>query len=370
MTRGIDDFPDDILPSSAGNSAPKRAAFSFGGDDRDDETDDEVEMTAQPAAAPETLKEWVPKAETPHQREPAQPSKALAALMSPNDWANTAQEALLDPSVKALSTISNERFYRDKPTADENSRVTRGWLVSLDQRDFFLAVGYPGFQLYRMLEGMVSLSTLRSWCDGLELVPGELRKILMLEHLLERRTQSTRDKMPRREQIEAAFQQMPKLASVAAVLGGFENMTPREAQANSYQLRDVAPQEVATLLRVVKPGDRSDTGKRTASTLPASRRSEGVGRPLGKRLLKPDSYCYTLSKRSTDKRTGIPRMTPKDVMALINQVADLEVRYKTYYSMRRRDTRDPWSKDNVEMLPQVELDRERSASMRGLTTEA
>lgn len=299
------------------------------------------------------------------QRRTALPAPALPGLdrSFAAAMAKAAERSLKNKSVAALAKIANDRFYKERPPADENSRVTRGWLSSLNQREFFLAIGYPGRVLYRKLDGQHSLPEIRQWVDGYQIMPHMQRKVLTLEHLLDRRTLSNRAHMPRREQIEAALAKMPRTTAVSAVLGGFQyaerfatedRPTPTEGKPD-----EVTIGEVESLLRVVKPGEAALHGIRPGSKLPLSKRSQGKGRPLGGMLQKPDSYCYTISKRSVDKVTGKPRIKPHEVMVAINRAAELESRYKVYYSLRRRDPTMPWAPDNIEVLPTEELERQR-----------
>lgn len=369
MSDGIDDFPDHLLPKNEGK---KIKAFTFGGDDEDELEEEEQEESGvhspshtdydpDSRISPEPANSLQPEPE-------AEPSEAVKEMMGDIDLdtlTKAASHALEDPSVAALSRITQERFYRDRPIADENARVTRGWLSSLNQREFFLAVGYPGFILHRLLEGKYSLMQIRNWVDGIQVIQPELRRILMLEHLLERRTQSSRDKMPKRDQIELAISRMPALAAVSAVVGGFEQVQQSDEKelSRGTQMGDSAPESVSEILRVVKPGERAKGTRRPGSNLPLSKRAQGKGRPLGGLLVKPDSYCYTISKRSVNKSTGMPRISPQEVMDLVNKAADLESRYRTYYSLRRRDTNLPWSAENIELLPTEELERQRSQSV-------
>lgn len=367
MSDGIDDFPEHLLPRNEGK---KIKAFTFGGDDEDEDDMDEAPepsgLTQDEDPEPEPEQDEPTNSLQPEQ--PAEPSEAVKEMMGEIDLdtiTKAASHALEDPSVAALSKITQERFYRERPIADENARVTRGWLCTLSQRDFFLAIGYPGFVLHRLLEGKYSLAQIRNWVDGVQVIQPELRRILMLEHLLERRTQSSRDKMPKRDQIELAMSRMPALAAVSAVVGGFEQIQQAEEQqlSRGTQVSSTAPEAISEIIRVVKPGERTKGTRRPGSNLPLSKRSQGKGRPLGGILLKPDSYCYTISKRSLNKNTGLPRITPQEVMDLVNKSAELESRYRTYYSLRRRDTNLPWCAENIELLPTEELERQRTQAV-------
>lgn len=362
MIRSIDEFPEDLLPSPKGNDAQvsKKRAFQLGGQGADPTQEEDDQLAA-------ALQEELDRLPVTPEPEPLPPlAAAIPALGADTLEAlrGAASNALEHPQVAALSKIAHERFYHQRPVCEEGARVSRNWLNLLSQRDFFLAIGYPGFIINRMLDGLFSLATIRNWVDGVEPVPGDQRKILTLEHLLDRRTQSNRSKMPTRPQIEQALAKMPRTAAVSDVIGGFEAMTSAERQAHprSPQLDKVAPDEVGELLRVVKPGEEQDNVKaRPGASLPLSKRSQGKGHPLGVDLLKPDSYCYTLSKRSSKgSPVGLARLSPHDVMNLLNKRAKLERQHGVYYSLRRSDPKLPWSADNVEFLPTSELERQRS----------
>ena len=94
----------------------------------------------------------------------------LAALMTMPAGAEVQvdQQALLeavdsvleDPALRTLTAISAERFKNHMPKAADSARVTRGWLDSLEQRHFFLALGYQATAC-----GSCSATTSPAWAS-------------------------------------------------------------------------------------------------------------------------------------------------------------------------------------------------------------
>lgn len=366
MSTDNDELPDPVLPENKGRTK----AFTFGGDD----DLDEGEMPVEPLAAADDLEparyglDGQPLEDLPAvAAEPSDPTfePDIAVPLDTLQIAAAAEKALEDPAIRRINEISHERFLTKRPRVDEASRISRSWLESLDQRSFFLALGYPGPHLIKLLDHAVSLGQVRAWVEGLEGCSAIMRKLLTLEHLLDRRTQANRQRMATRQQIEDALRIMPKTASVAEILGGFDNIGPKDLARHptSSQIKEGTAEEVRQLMRIVRPGEEASKARRVGSSLPVNKRLLGQGRPLGQRLIKPDSYCYQLAKKSVDEM-GTPRMTPQQVMGLINQVADLENEFGVFYSIRRQDQKKPWCLTNIEFLPTEELERQRGSATR------
>lgn len=354
MGQGIDDFPDLGLQGKAGKPEVKKT-FSFGGDDTDTDDDylpeeEQIEPQAQQLAEP-----------------PADPIGEMPASLDvqlDHQALMEASDAVLeDPALKTLTTISEERFRAKVPRVPDAARVTRGWLDSLDQRHFFLALGYPGFKLWSLLQGEVSsMGQLRAWANGLETVPPLLRRILTLEHLLDRRTLTNRRRMPTRAQIQDAIRVLPRMAAISEILHGFE-VSPKEEQRYPLDADTGTVESVRDIMRIVKPGEKASRVARQGSSLPMNKRLLGQGKPLGYKLLKPNSYCYNISSKSRGS-DGMPRLSAQDAMELLNKAADLELQHGVYYSLRRPNTTLPWSLTNVEFLPTEELDAQRAQHAR------
>lgn len=368
MTSSFDDFPEHLIAKEEGKPA-RKTTFQFGGEDEDDE---DLPL-AGPAEQPETILDEdgqpppVDDTPTPPPGSTVIEEETFAPRVDSASIAAAADLALSDPALLNITRLNEKRFLTKTKRIEEQARVTRAWLNSLDQRDFFLAIAYPGVHLLKLLEGHTSLGQIRAWCNGLELIPDLLRRVLTIEHLLDRRTLSNRERMPSRHEIEQALMAMPKAADVSKVLGGFEGLSRRDEELHppSKQVHSTGVEAVSEMLRIVTPETPRKPGKnRPGSALPLSKRALGKGRPLGQRLLKPDSYCYSISRKSRDA-LGQPRITPQQAMALVNGSAELERRYNCFYSIRRKDMRMPWTVDNVEFLPTEQLERERDQARRG-----
>lgn len=339
-----------------------KKSFSFGGDDEpedqlQEEEREELEQDLDPL--PDSLS--VPDGEVQAEQEPSA-AVDLGVL-------NKFQRAVsTDPELAQISSLSRARFHKALSKKDFGSRVSRGWLNSLTQRHFFLALSYPGLHLEKLLSGHANLAQIRLWVNGLETMPSALRHILMLEHLLDRRTMASREKMPTKNMIEKAMAALRDDDDVSSVLGGFEGLSLRERESTSSpQLREGDMAGMQSLLGLTQaPAERY--GGRRGATLPLSRRGQGKGRPLGKRLLKPDSYCYNIARKSRDAQEN-PRITPQQAMELVNKAAEMERQYQTFYSLRRKDPRLPWTVANVDILPTEELERQRSEHLRHLREE-
>lgn len=341
------------MPRREGSQPERKKNFVFG-EAEDDDLPEE----------PESLEPEVEDPEPP--APPAEPVELdLGPAVDALELAAAAENVLNDPSLKAITEINQERFLSKAARPEEGARVTRSWLNSLTQRDFFLAIAYPGTHLLKLLEGMTSLGQIRAWVDGVEPVSDLVRRILTLEHLLDRRTLANRQRMPTRRQIEDAIRVMPRTGSVSEVLGGFENIPVRDLERHpqSKQIQEGTVGEVQELMRIVKPGEQAPQKARPGSSLPVNKRLLGQGRPLGQMLLKPDPYCYSLSKKSIDK-LGNRHITPQQAMELINKAAQLEQQYNVLYSIRRKNTLMPWSLNNIEFLPTEEVEREKGAAAR------
>lgn len=364
MTSDIDELPDSELPEKEGKTNRKQV-FTFGATDEDEEPDLEQQQEEEPLLGLEG-QPLEPLPEPPAGPAPTVTfNPEVAGEVNLVELKAAAELALQDPALRRLNEISTERFKTKKPPTEAGAKVTRPWLENLEQRHFFLAIGYPGSYLFRLMQNNASLGQIRAWVDGLETVPPLLRRILTLEHLLDRRTLANRRRMPTRRQIEDALRVMPAAAPVSEVLGGFENIDPRDLQRHppSNQLKEGTTGEVRQMLRVVRPGETAPIKPRRGASLPLNPRLQGKGRPLGQRLHKPDPYCYTLSRKSMDDM-GVPRITPLEAMELINRVADLEQEFGVIYSLRKQDPNQPWMLSNIEFLPADELEKERTATMR------
>lgn len=86
----------------------------------------------------------------------------------------------------------------------------------------------------------------------------------------------------------------------------------------------------------------------------------GKGRPLGQKLLKPNSNCYKISAASA-LPGGRRQLTPFEAMQLTNEGAELEARYDVYYMLRRKDMNKPWSMENFEHVPADQMLTERQS---------
>lgn len=364
MGSGIDDFPDLGLQEDQGKPDEKKVkTFSFGGnedtpDDDDDDLDEEERAEQDDSEGPHQLLE-----------PPTDPIGAMPAGVD----VQVDQQALLDavdsvledPALRTLTAISAERFKNHMPKAADSARVTRGWLDSLEQRHFFLALGYPGHRLWKLLGNNVSsMGQLRAWVNGLEQIPDLLRRLLTLEHLLDRRTLTNRRRMPTRAQIQEGIRVLPRAAAVSEILQGFD-VSVRDEQRYPLEAETGTVDGVRDILRIVKPGDAIAERGRQGSSLPLSKRLQGQGKPLGYRLLKPSSYCYNISSKS-ENSAGIRALTPQDAMHMLNKAADLEAQYGVYYSLRRINTTKPWGFDNVEYIPTQQLDEERARHARSV----
>ena len=71
---------------------------------------------------------------------------------------------------------------------------------------------------------------------------------------------------------------------------------------------------------------------------------------------------YKISQRSVGPN-GQRLLSPEDVMKLINSAAELEQKFNMLFTLRRKDTRMPWSPGNIELLPSDEVDAERKAQI-------
>lgn len=363
MTSNYDDFPEALIPKA--ESKPKRKTFSFG-DDEDDGSDNQPLSAAQePERAAEDDEPPAEIPDLPTASEPPVEARYLAPPVSKEPVLDrlllqtAALNVLDDPALRRITEINQSRFSRASSAGNEFSRVTRGWLNGLDQRDFFLALAYPGHHLASLLNGHATLRQIRMWVNGLEGCPDILRRLLTVEHLLDRRTLNNRERMPTRQQIEQALRAMPKAGDVAEVLGGFDSARPASDEIDLQPLETT--EEIASHLRIVSPDDHVANERRQGSSLPVNPRLRGKGRPLGQRLLKPNSYCYNLSKKSIDG-SGVAQISVEQAVNLINKVADLENQYGIHYSLRRKDRNSPWTLNNIEFLPSEELERQRSTN--------
>lgn len=339
----------------------KIKAFSFGGED------DPEEQNLPPEEALEEKLDDEPEDEPEDRAEPPQVEYTEPFIPTPAvdlSVLNKFDQAVRqDPALAEISALSHERFRRSLERTEQASRVSRVWLNGLSQRHFFVALGYPGFHLAKLLEGFAGLPQIRIWVNGLESIPAVYRHMLMLEHLLDRRIMATRSKMPDRQTIDRALKALRPDDDVSELLGGFEGLTARERAATTTgQLREGDMEGIKEILKI-KPGGDAPLVTRRGMSLPMSRRGQGKGRPLGKRLVKPDSYCYNISRKSCDS-TNTPTITPQMAMEYINQIADLERQYNCLYSLRRKDQRIGWRPDNIEMLPTSVLEEQRNAALR------
>lgn len=342
----FDDFPDQLKKSleqqnNADAPAQRRKSFQLGTasdareegyeEEDDDQADEEQDDLPEEEPALEPLDE---QPETPALQlgmpEPA-PELILQLCESSEP---------LHPALRNLQITSSKRYGKVMGPSAQTTKITRQWFDALEQRHFFLALGMPGHALNDTLDRHVAIEVIESWVMGKQEMPWAVRRILTLENLMARRSEWNRKRMPSRAEMEEAIAKLPHNANVAAILGGFEKI----AGTKGVYLTQPEEKVKGLLARVEGPGNNPShlaAGKRT--------RAIGVG------LEKPNSYCYTLSRKSIDESTGLPRMTPRQVMTAVNRAAALERRYNVPYSIRRKDSQLPYTTENLEFVPTEEL---------------
>lgn len=265
----------------------------------------------------------------------------IANIMLQQAEAERASEqarAVIEDAKKKLKPARKRKSYR-------GSRVTRQWLDSLPQRKLFVALGLNGNTLFALLAGSVDKGELKAWVDGESALPWHYRAIFTLEHLLDRRSQYTRSKLPDREDLQKTLDNLPLDAQVSKLLGGFDADGKVEGRYTRVALR-TRQDEIEAKLRIVTPEDGNNLGRPLS---PGNRRQ----RQLGVALTKPSSHCYQISKKT--EQAGVSPMTPREVMELINRGAALERKYGVAYSVTRKDENAAWSSENLMLCPTSHL---------------
>lgn len=342
----FDDFPDQLKKSlekqnTAEAPAQRRKSFQLGtaSDAREEGYEDEEQESEE-----EELPEELAPEEEEEQEEEEATGPALQLGLPEPEPALVLQlcesTEPLHPSLRNLQITASKRFGKVMGPNAQTTKITRQWFDALEQRHFFLALGMPGHALNDMLDRHVGIEVIEAWVMGKQETPWAIRRILTLENLMARRSEWNRKRMPNRAEMEEAIAKLPHNANVAAILGGFEKI----AGTKGVFLTQPEERVQGLLARVAGPGNNPShlaAGKRT--------RAIGVG------LEKPNSYCYTLSRKSIDESTGLPRMTPRQVMAAVNRAAALERRFNVAYSIRRKDSHLPYTTENLEFVPTEEL---------------
>lgn len=376
MSGNLDDLPKGFLQALEGKtpSTLKRTDFSLGDGDSllEDEEEPAKEARPTPAAkapAPKALDlsevfedELLQEGEDEEDLvddEPPADEIPMSSELDKDTINFITQQTLEDPALAAVREVAEKN--RLAARLEDRSRVSRAWLNALDQREFFLALAYPAEKLMSLLQNLCTVKELREWVNGESPMPVLIRRILTLENLLERRTAANRSRVASREAIETALRALPRNVQVSEILGGFGRM----AAGTRAMPRTV--EEIVDTLKVVRPGERGLSASkaqafRPGASLPRNPRAEGKGRKLGEMLYKPSAYCYKISQRSVGPN-GQRLLSPEDVMKLINSAAELEQKFNMLFTLRRKDTRMPWSPGNIELLPSDEVDAERKAQI-------
>lgn len=346
----FDDFPDHLA-----QPAGPRKDFSFNEhDDEEEEQDggDEVQDDESEADDEQPEETIVPL----H----AEEAPAQAPAFEENPLAAAATRLLGEPAVATLIDIRAKNYGVKAPTGtQEGDRISRSWLNSMTQRQLFMAIGYPGHMLQGIFEFEHSLRQIRRWVDGSEAMPTIHRRLLTTEFLLERRTHNQRRRLPTRQEIQAGLDKLTSFVMISDLLGGFEK------ENNDHWRFDKEKHELPPSTAARGPAAHEDliklkverTGR--SSNLPINPRLRGEGRPLGQKLQKPSTNCYNMSRKTKDPITGIPAVTAIQYMGLINQAAELETRYGVPYSITKKDKTRPYSMDNFELIPSLELEKRR-----------
>lgn len=346
----FDDFPDHLTEPAA-----PRKDFSFNEDDDEgDEPEDSRDAIQddEPEADDEQPEETIVPLHA--EEEPAQ-----APVAQENPLAAAATRLLGEPAVANLVDIRSKNYGVKAPVGtQEGDRISRSWLNSMTQRQLFMAIGYPGHMLQGIFEFEHSLRQIRRWVDGSEAMPTIHRRLLTAEFLLERRTHNQRRRLPTRQEIQAGLDKLTSFVMISDLLGGFEKEHrdhPRFANESAEAPKPASLGPVAhddlLKLKVERVG--------RSGNLPINPRLRGEGRPLGQKLLKPNTNCYNMSRKTKDPITGIPAVTPQQYMGLVNQAAELEQRYSVPYSVIKKDRSRPYSMDNFELIPSLELEKRR-----------
>ena len=66
-----------------------------------------------------------------------------------------------------------------------------------------------------------------------------------------------------------------------------------------------------------------------------------------------------LSAGGSETAGGLRQLTPLEAMELMNEGAELERRFGSFYMLRRKDTKKPWSTENSEHIPVEQAMMER-----------
>lgn len=390
----IDDFPEDLLK---GPSVPgARKTFSLGSEDdvADDEDIDvneavdgfsdsplfeEEEEThdfdLDPEPEPEPRKRGRADFQQLDPEEVEMLAHNLTNTLESLDLQTIASNIVGDQGAELAKAII-QPAYREKGPQGRHAgggtmygvgeRVSRAWLETLPQRSFFLALGYPAQELYQRLGKEHTITGIKKMVDGVDRIDAKDRKILMLEHLLERRTHSTRSRLPNKTELLKVLSSVTQYQRISHLLEGFDNDEEYNERygfnsANSLA-REAADQTArnsgldmrSTVTRKYMPKQRP------GANLPIPSRLMGKGRPLGQKLLKPNSNCYKISAASA-LPGGRRQLTPFEAMQLTNEGAELEARYDVYYMLRRKDMNKPWSMENFEHVPADQMLTERQS---------
>lgn len=385
----IDDFPEDLLkgPSKPGS----RKTFSLGAEE--DEADEDIDLNeAVDGFADAPLFE---EEEEPHSfaLDPEPESDSPKTVLGEEELEDLARTLTQTLSTIDLQTVASnivgaqgaelakaitQPAYRERgpqglrgtggTSYGNGERVSRTWLEGLNQRAFFLALGYPAQELYQRMGKEHTITGIKKMVDGVDRIDPKDRKILMLEHLLERRTHSTRSRLPNKADLTRLILSVTPYQRISHLLEGFDNdeeynerygfnssqALAREAADMTARQSGLDPRSHATKKYMPK--------KRVGANLPIPQRLMGKGRALGEKLIKPNSNCYKISAASA-LPGGKRQLTPGDVMELTNEGAELEARYGTYYMLRRKDMNKPWSLENFEHIPADQLLTERQSDV-------
>lgn len=364
----IDDFPELLKPLT-GESKPtpqpqRRKGFALGtADDArkqgyEVEEEEELNGAVQPVLAPapvatpnlaqHAVEQLGDEAIDSYQDAPAKSFNRVGLM--------AARAASILPELSNVTAIDFSRRAAEpkKPAPKQTTkrgrkpkgeRVTRVWLDSLSQRQLFVAINMPVSRILRVLDGHVTVKEILGWMDEGQDMGWEYRTILTLYHLLDRRSQYTKNRLPERPELEAKVNKLPIDLKISQLLGDTNRDVVKVSRYGAQQLA-LRQEQIANQLQVVAPkGDLR----------PRSNNIAGVGigrrsRPLGEPISKPNSYCYKVSKASVDENGNIG-LEPHEVMQLLNRAADMERRYGVAYTLTRRDRNKAWGPDNISLKP-------------------
>ena len=388
MGSSIDDFPDELLNGPSTPTAPKKV-FSLG--DVDDDEEDEVTLAQvddspayDPDAEPEFAEDLPPApAPAPARKEAAAPTQLgateslatldMEALLGELNLQDLASKIVVDSDPALANALLYNRpagaaASRKAPGSGTKygagERVSRSWLESLSQRAFFLAIGYPATVLYSKLNREHSIAALKRLVDGVDRVDSKDRHILTLEALLERRTHTTRMRLPNKPQLAKQIAGLTARHRVSKILDGFDDdqdYNDRYGFSNAATELQAKVDEVSVASGLTPiEGRRFAPKQRAGGNLPLPSRmlGNGKGRQLGELLERPNSNCYKIS-RGSETAGGLRQLTPLEAMELMNEGAELERRFGSFYMLRRKDTKKPWSTENSEHIPVEQAMMER-----------